>query len=51
MNVVQKMETLADPILAVVSRVPSEFVAAVKATIEELKRQVGYADWTLKKER
>ena len=36
----------ADPILAAVSRVPSAYVEAVKATIEELKRQVGYADWT-----
>ena len=34
----------ADPILAAVSRVPSAFVEAVKATIEELKRQIGYAD-------
>ena len=40
----------ADPILAAVSRVPSAFAAAVKATIEELKRQVGYADWTRKEE-
>ena len=36
----------ADPILAAVSRVPSAFVEAVKATIEELKRQVGYDRWT-----
>ena len=36
----------ADPILAAVSRVPNEFAAAVKATIEELKRQVGYDSWT-----
>ncbi|MBR4651759.1 MAG: bifunctional (p)ppGpp synthetase/guanosine-3',5'-bis(diphosphate) 3'-pyrophosphohydrolase [Kiritimatiellae bacterium] len=40
----------ADPILAAVSRVPSAFAAAVKATIEELKRQVGYADWPRKEE-
>ena len=36
----------ADPILAAVSRVPSAFVEAVKATIEELKRLVGYDCWT-----
>ena len=36
----------ADPVLAAVSRVPSAFVEAVKATIEELKRQVGYDRWT-----
>ena len=36
----------ADPILAAVSRVPSAFVEAVKATIEELKCQVGYDRWT-----
>lgn len=36
----------ADPILAAVSRVPSAFVEAVKATIEELKRLVGYDLWT-----
>ena len=28
------------------TRVPSEFVEAVKVTIEELKRQVGYDRWT-----
>lgn len=36
----------ADPILAAVSRVPAEFVAAVRNTLEELKRQVGYDCWT-----
>ena len=36
----------ADPILAAVSRVPTEFVAAVRNTLEELKRQVGYDRWT-----
>ncbi len=35
----------ADPILAAMSRVSAEFAAAVRNTIEELKRQVGYADW------
>ena len=36
----------ADPILAAVSRVPAEFMAAVRNTLEELKRQVGYDCWT-----
>ena len=36
----------ADPILAAVTRVPAEFVAAVRNTLEELKRQVGYDRWT-----
>ena len=41
----------ADPILAAVSRVQDAFVEAVKATIEELKCQVGYADWFWKEVR
>ena len=36
----------ADPILAALDRIPTEFASAVKATIEELKRQVGYDRWT-----
>ena len=36
----------ADPILAAASRVPAEFVTAVRNTLEELKRQVGYDRWT-----
>ena len=36
----------ADPILAAVSRIPAEFVAAVRNTLEELKRQTGYDHWT-----
>ena len=36
----------ADPILAAVSRVPAEFAAAVRNTLDELKRQVGYDRWT-----
>ena len=35
---------------AAVSRVPRAFVGAVQATIEELKRQVGYAGWARKEE-
>lgn len=38
----------ADPVLRAASRVPEKFRAAVEATLSDLKREVGYAEWTHK---